>query len=298
MPPDFITRRRPRKRRRKADDEERTVHPSARTQARRHGLTDLQRAVGNRTVERTLARRRNQPTADRRPRPISAKLSYALAPRRGKKGENTDKDKKGDQVETASTQAGVAGRVPMTHLSGKEWAAKFPTSVELSDLNSTFRAKVQKYLEALRKAGAKVEILGTRRPKERTYIMHWAWRIARQGFDPRRVPAMPRLNIDWWHGEASRSKVAAQAMVNAFGLNRLSEPPALTSHHNEGKAIDLRISWAGDLRIKDGQGQMRTISTRPRDTTNAELMAVGASYGVFHAIDADKVKVHWSIDGK
>jgi len=284
MPPSFITRRRPRKRRRKADDEERTTHHPTPAQARRHGLADLQRAVGNRTVQRTLARRRSEPTS--------------LAKRSRRSRGDTDKDKKGDQAETTGTRAGVAGRVPMTHLSGKEWAEKFPTSKNLNDLDPTFRAKVQKYLEALRKAGAKVDILATKRPKERTYIMHWAWQIARQGFDPRRVPAMPRINIDWWHGEASRSKVAAQAMVNAFRLNRLSEPPALISHHNEGKAIDLRISWAGDLRIKDGLGQMRTIRTRPRDATNAELMALGASYGVFHAIDADKVKVHWSVDGK
>jgi hypothetical protein len=27
-------------------------------------------------------------------------------------------------------------------------------------------------------------------------------------------------------------------------------------------------------------------------------MAVGRSYGVFHAIDVDKEKVHWSVDGR
>ena len=288
MPPDFVTRRRPRKRRRRRDDERTTLRPQ-RAHDRRQGLTDLQRSVGNRALQRVLAPRRDR---------VNSQMGYELAPRTGKRGQDSDKDKQGDEAEITGGQPIEAGRETMTSLAGREWAEKFPTSKELSDLDTNFAARVRKYLAALRKAGATVEILATERPKERTYLMHWAWRIARGDFDPRRVPPMPSLNINWWHGEASRSRTAAQEMVEAFGIEGVREPPALISHHNEGKAIDLRISWAGDLKIKDGRGLLRIIISRPRDETNKDLMAVGRTYGVFHATDVDKEKVHWSVDGR
>jgi len=252
-------------------------------------MSQLQRSVGNRTLQRALAPRKGEPTSQ---------PGYLLSPRRGERDGDTDKDKKGDEAEVTGGGPIEAGRETSNSLTGREWAERFPTSKELSDLDSNFAARVRRYLEALRKAGAKVEILATKRPKERTYLMHWAWQIARGGYDPRKIPPMPRLNIEWWRGESARSKIAAQEILDALGIEGLREPPALISHHNEGKAIDLRISWAGDLTIKDGRGVARVIASMPRDETNKDLIAVGMSYGVFHAVEVEKEKVHWSVDGR
>jgi hypothetical protein len=69
-------------------------------------------------------------------------------------------------------------------LSGKDWVNKFPTSKSVADLDPTFGANVSKFLAALAAAGASVAINATYRPKERAYLMHYAFRIARQGLSP------------------------------------------------------------------------------------------------------------------
>jgi len=291
MAPEYFPgRRRVRRKRRRLDDEERLRRRPSALRVPRQDLAQLQQSVGNRTLQRALATHKGE---QHQPQPI-----YGLSPRRARDTTGSDEDKQGNETETTGGQPKEAGRETTNSLTGREWAQKFPTSKEISDLDASFALRVRKYLSALRGAGAMVQILATKRPRERTYLMHWAWRIAKQNFDPRQIPAMPRLDINWWHGEASRSRSAAQEMVEAFGINGVTKPPALNSHHNEGKAIDLRISWAGDLKIRDGRGLERTITSKPRDETNAELMAVGRSYGVFHALDVDKEKVHWSVDGR
>ena len=289
MAPEYFPGRRVRRKRRRPNDEERLRRGPSASRGPSDGLSELQQSVGNRALQRALARRGGE---------VPRQADYRLIARRARNVSDSDKDKQGEEAETAGGQPKEAGRDTMHSLTGPEWAEQHPSSKELSDLDASFALRVRKYLDALRRAGATVEILATKRPRERTYMMYWAWRIAKQAFDPRRVPVMPRLDINWWHGEASRSVTAAQEMVEAFGINGLREPPALTSHHNEGKAIDLRISWAGDLKIRDGRGLERIITSVPRDETNMELKAVGSSYGIFHAIDVDKEKVHWSVDGR
>ena len=108
---------------------------------------------------------------------------------------------------------------------------------------------------------------------------------------------MAGVAIDWQckdkSGKAdSKAAVkAAKAMVSACDI---SYAPALATKHTKGLAIDMSISWSGDLTIVDAKGKSVTIKSSPRMGDNDELQDVGASYGVM------KLKVdlvHWSDDG-
>lgn len=183
--------------------------------------------------------------------------------------------------------------------SGTQWVGQFPTSTRTADLTPAFGAAVDQFIDALRQAGAAVSIDATYRPVERAHLMHWSWRIGRENFDPRQVPAMNGIDIDWVHlnrnnrYDDTASRRAANAMSAAY---RIVRRPSLTSHHTRGNAIDMSISWTGDLSISDASGNVVTITTAPRDGTNQQLHAVGASYGVIKFIGAGDPP-HWSIDG-
>jgi hypothetical protein len=184
-------------------------------------------------------------------------------------------------------------------LSGKSWTNEFPGSKSLDDLEPKFKSSAKKFIDALEKAGAKVDINATKRPKERAYLMHHSWKIVNQDdYDASKIPPLNGVNINWWHGDIEKSKTAAKEMVDGFGLNNLKTPPALDSRHIECDAIDMNISWKDNLRIKKDDGSDVIISTTPRDGTNAQLIEVGASYGVIHFKNVNKDKVHWSIDGR
>jgi hypothetical protein len=183
-------------------------------------------------------------------------------------------------------------------LSGAEWVAKFRGSKDVSDLEPTFRTKVEQFIGAIEDAGATVSISSTYRPPERAYLMHWAWRIVKENYDAQNVPAMEGVNINWWHGNATQSKKAAQDMVDGYGLNNLAVAPSLTSRHIERKAIDMHVSWAGNLKIKNADGSERTITSSPKDEINPDLIAVGQTYGVIHFVPADRDRPHWSTDGR
>ncbi len=182
--------------------------------------------------------------------------------------------------------------------SGKAWVAKYPGSRKVEDLSSTFRPRVQQFLKALQAAGAEVRITSTRRPRERAYLMHWSWRIATQGYDARKVPARPGVAIDWWHGSPEASRQRAREMVAGYGTGHLKVAPSLTSRHIEGNAIDMIITWKGTLPIRTKDGRTVRISSTPRDGTNAELIAVGKTYGVIHFLNVQKDRPHWSTDGR
>jgi hypothetical protein len=80
-------------------------------------------------------------------------------------------------------------------------------------------------------------------------------------------------------------------MVQGYGI---AFKPALNSRHTEAHAIDMSISWVGDLVIAKADGTSVTITSAPRDGNNASLHQVGASFGVIKlATDPP----HWSIDG-
>jgi hypothetical protein len=128
--------------------------------------------------------------------------------------------------------------------------------------------------------------------------MHYSFRIAREGLDPATVPAVAGVNIQWVHTNAAgaadgaASRNAAEQMVQAYGI---VFRPALGSRHTEGNAIDMDISWQGDLTISNAGGNTITITTTPRTgAANAALQGVGASYSV-RKLASDPP--HWSTDG-
>jgi hypothetical protein len=182
-------------------------------------------------------------------------------------------------------------------LSGKDWVAKFPTSRSVDDLEPTFQANVKKFLNALATAGATVVINATYRPKERAYLMHYAFRIARQGLSPLDVPVKAGVDIQWVHRTASgkvdlaASRNAAEEMVLGYDI---AFKPALNSNHTLKLAIDMTISWSGDLKIADAAGKVVTIAS-PRTGQNSQLVKVGASYKVIKLISDPP---HWSANGR
>ena len=148
---------------------------------------------------------------------------------------------------------------------GPDWCLRFPTERTTASLVLPFRRYVQSFIGELERRGCTVTIAATRRPAERAFLMHWSWRIAREGYDVRQVPNREGIDIRW-------SILGARAMVSGYGL---VHRPSLTSRHIEGKAIDMRVDgWTG---------------------TTSELHHLGASYGV---IKLASDPPHWSTDGK
>jgi hypothetical protein len=183
-------------------------------------------------------------------------------------------------------------------LSGASWVSQFPTGSSLDDLTEPFETNAKSFVSALRAASASVTINDTLRPPERAYLMHYSFAIAREGLDPATVPAMAGVDIQWVHtntagaADLAASKAAAGQMVQGYGI---VFKPALGSRHTEGKAVDMDISWQGNLVIAKVDGSSQTISSSPRTGAgNSDLHAVGASYGVIKLLSDPP---HWSSDG-
>ena len=185
----------------------------------------------------------------------------------------------------------------MSEPAGVAWVARYPTSVDVNDLVGSFRTSVNNFLSALQNAGASVSIAATLRPPERAYLMHWSYMIAQAGQDAAKVPAITGVDIDWVIRDAkgnpdkAATQKAAQAMVDGYGI---AYQPALSSRHTEGLAIDMNISWSGNLSITGADGRAVVISSSPRSGGNGQLQTVGAKYGV---IKLSSDPPHWSSDG-
>lgn len=132
-------------------------------------------------------------------------------------------------------------------LSDRPWTSRFEGSTALSSLGPSFRSKVEAFVSALRKAGATVRVTAAARTAERAYLMHWSWRIVKQGYDPSKIPPMRGVDIEWAHNgpdgsySAPASLAAAAAMVQGFAINGLGVAPAFESRRMYGGAIDMRI---------------------------------------------------------
>lgn len=193
--------------------------------------------------------------------------------------------------------------IPAGELSGAQWVARFPTSVQVSDCVAPFQGNLSSFLAALEAAGATVRITATLRPRERAYLMHWCWKIVNAGANPQSIPSLQGVNILWAHTDAaaaysaSDSVSAAQDMVNAYGMQNLGVAPALNSKHVLGLAVDMSISWSGSLAIADAGANAVTIATTPRSGMNADLHAVGAGYGVIKYSGGGVDRPHWSDTG-
>ncbi|MDQ6621577.1 MAG: peptidoglycan-binding protein [Pseudomonadota bacterium] len=180
-------------------------------------------------------------------------------------------------------------------LSGSAWwhanEGKYPNSNSVSDLNVSFRPKVQAFIAALNEAGASVSIASTLRNKTRAYLMHYAWRIAKGSIAPANAPTEQGVGIVWDHGDATKSKAGAQEMVTLF---KIKFQPSLTSLHLSGFAIDMDIAWNGVLKIKEKSGKVVPIGEPHDGASNTKLHAVGASYGVLKLLSDPP---HWSSTG-
>jgi len=182
-------------------------------------------------------------------------------------------------------------------LSGSSWVSQFPTSTDVEDLIPPFRDNVKRFLAALQAAGATVNITATYRPLERAFLMHYAWAIAREKLSPAKVPTNPSIDIDWvWRYANGRinytaSRKAAEDMVVAYDI---VFEPALTSQHTARLAIDITVSWPATLDIVNAQGKTVAITSLPRSGSNADLIAVGATYQVIKLVSDPP---HWSVDG-
>lgn len=188
-------------------------------------------------------------------------------------------------------------------ISGPNWINRYRGSVALADLSFPFRSHAEAFVDALRTAGARVSVAATRRPPERAYLMHWAWKIANGKADPGRIPAMHGVPIIWDHkGRDGRysnldSIAAAKAMVRGFQMQRLGVAPSLKSRHTAGLGIDMTICWGGTLSIVDATGETIKVETIPRTGMNRVLHRVGATYGVIKYSRAGRDEPHWSDNG-
>jgi len=185
--------------------------------------------------------------------------------------------------------------------SGKCWVtwanANAKNSQSVDDLADPFKTQVKAFIAALEAAGAKVEVTATRRDAKRAYLFHWSWLIALGKAKPSEATAMSGVDIEWDHGDLAHSKAGAQEMVDGFGLAVRPDStvaPALMSHHIAGKAIDMKITWNGTLKVKNKDGTEAQVPFMSNANHNKKLHAVGATYGVKkHKTDAP----HWSTDG-
>lgn len=86
-------------------------------------------------------------------------------------------------------------------------------------------------------------------------------------------------------------------MVKAFGMERLGVAPSLTSRQIIGSAIDMSVSWQGNLLIVDSHGNTVEIKTPPWSGMNLQLHRVGESYGVIKYNRRGRDEPHWSDNG-
>ena len=214
---------------------------------------------------------------------------------------------------------------------GAVWCQRFAGDDSIGSLNQSFKPRVRDFIDALREGGARVRITSGKRPEQRQYLMHWSWRICRElfWFETTRPctgihwfpPAVPGYSGDMtmgiveivWRWDSFPSSLctirnctqrcaahqsfcdealaASGAMTDRYNL---VHRPARHSRHNEGNAIDMIISWDGVLNVIQKDGNVATIESLPRNNSNRELHAIGATYGVIKLVSDPP---NWSSDG-
>jgi hypothetical protein len=178
------------------------------------------------------------------------------------------------------------------------WAdAHAKNSEDVEDLVDPFKTNAKAFIQALKDAGATVSVSTTKRDAKRAYLFHWSWKISLDKCKPSDATALVGVDIEWDHGDAEKSKAGAKEMVDGFGLAvppTSNETPALTSNHIAGKAIDIDITWTGNLKVKMKDGTVVPVPYMANANANTKLHDVGKSY------DLKKLKTdapHWSYDG-
>jgi len=204
-------------------------------------------------------------------------------------------------------------------LSGAQWKttadSKWADSSSLSDLDSGFKASMDKFLEMLGANNITTGEYTTRRPKERAYLLHYSVDVKNGKTAPKDVPKQDGVDIIWDHGDDAKSKKAAEEMADAFGI---VGPAALESNHIAGNAIDMKFDFTKMVKDKDGNYTI-TYKKDGKDVSrilkiddeavigvkakgksissigDRELSKAGEDFGVKRHIDNDIV--HWSTTG-
>lgn len=184
-------------------------------------------------------------------------------------------------------------------LSGGAWwdqnESRYPHSTSIDALEATFRVNVKAFVAALAAAGGAVEVTSTTRSPERAYLMHYAWEIANGSILPSAVPARAGVDIVWDHTDNKKSKEAAAEMVTRF---KMTAGAVLDTKHAPGKAIDMKITWSGTIKVKKKDGTIVDVTFMDDVDKNTTLHDVGRSYGVIKLLSTKKPdRPHWSVDG-
>jgi hypothetical protein len=203
-----------------------------------------------------------------------------------------------DEGSNEANHTAVSGPLTVRVLSGIGWVGAFPVSTSTDALDAGFARGVSRFIQAVEGGRATVRIHSTLVPPQRAYLMHWSWLIAKRGYPANNVPPMPGVYIEWWHGSQAQTLGAAREMIDGFGISKLGVAPALESNQTRGLAIEMAITWAGNLTVIDGQGKERTIRGGPRNSTNRHLIQIGATFGVIHDRNVVSGRDRWSINGQ
>ena len=185
-----------------------------------------------------------------------------------------------------------------SQLSGETWwranQGKYQNRRGLEYLTGSFRENATRFVSALRKAGATISIGSTLRHKTRAHLMHYSWQLSKGNVRAKDVPSLQGLSIEWDHGDESVSRKAAGKMKQLFNMAYYA---SLTSNHIRGHAVDMTITWKGNLTVKiPGRHEAEVIRTGPRNGSgNRQLHQLGREFGVKKLV---KDAPHWSHNGR
>jgi hypothetical protein len=167
-------------------------------------------------------------------------------------------------------------------------------STAFSSLDPNWGARARAFVELLRASGATVDISAGRRHPSRAFLMHHAWGVAHGKYTPAQASEASRargIPIDWDHGDAMSSRVAALAQADAF---QMAAQAALDGNHIRGLAIDMTISNLPAGITLDGRAYATARGARGR-TAASSVAPIGRAMGViWHGPGND---VHWSHNG-
>lgn len=231
-------------------------------------------------------------SAPARPKAPAPTGAVAPTPTQGSAGKAGDR---GTGAPVAQTQA-PTGEMKK---SGAEWvgianSSGWSNTTDFSALDTTWGPKAQTFVEGLRASGASVTVTAGLRHPKRAALMHYAWSVANGGsVEAANADCRARgISIDWDHGSASKSKAAANALKNAFGL---AHDASLTSNHIKGLAVDLQISNVpGSLTV--GGKQYRAGKRSGGQMDESKVDHIGRDLGVVWFGAGDWV--HWSVNGR
>jgi hypothetical protein len=222
-------------------------------------------------------------------------------------------------------------RFEVLPLSGSHWVRHYATPGGIGELNQPFRSNVQGFVDALREAGAEVDVASTFRSQKRAYMMHMAARVK---IDPEfaLIPVEFQLNsispndpyqgpleVTFAHlnpqGNLDKEKTAAAAAAMCSGYEINTPPDYPDTRLGSRAAVDLSIRWSGTPNFRLGPvstpldnqaNQLGYVAIEaqwcssnrggPADQhCNSRLWQLGQSWGVFKLTSEE---LRWTAHGR